>query len=53
MSLEDRFNCTLIGVSLEDMFYCIVGVLSLECPMKTGLTVFSEPEADRMGYKLC
>ena len=38
VSLEDRvllYRCPLIGVSLEDGFYCI-GVLSSECPLKTG-----------------
>ena len=32
-------GCPLIRVSLEDRFYCIEGVLSSECPLKTGFTV--------------
>ena len=28
-------GCPLIGVSLEDRLYCIDGVLSSECPLKT------------------
>ena len=32
-------GCPLIGVSLKDSIYCIEGVLSLECPLKTGFTV--------------
>ena len=31
-------GCPLIRVSLEDRFYCIEGVLSSECPLKSGFT---------------
>ena len=32
-------GCPLIRVSLEDGFYCIEGILSSKCPLKTGFTV--------------
>ena len=32
-------ECSTFRVSLEDIFYCIEGVLLLECPLKTGFTV--------------
>ena len=31
-------GCPLIRVTLEVRFYCIEGVLSLECPLKSGFT---------------